>query len=289
MEMRARLLALGGILILAASTASAQGEKKVSTATYDDVYCSGQIDGQAPPSGVYIVTGQEANSDSSFQEGDYVYVNKGSSQGVKVGDEFSVVRHISDPTTYPWFKWQFAIMQKLGQMWEDEGRLKVVVAQPNISITQIEDSCNYMQRSDIVVPFTERMVPQIRTEDHFDRFAPPSGKPLAMVVVAKDFVSAAGTNDTVYVNLGAGQGVKVGDYFRFFRYTGQNNETVYQLRNYAFQVFGFGGTSGIYTWQNTPREVLGEGVVMRATANSATVLITFSLREIYAGDYVEIE
>ena len=287
--MRAKLLALGGILILAASAASAQGEKKVSTATYDDVYCSGQIDGEPPPSNVYIVTGEEANAKSSFQEGDYVYVNKGSSQGVKVGDEFSVVRHVSDPTTYPWFKWQFSIMQKLGQMWEDEGRLKVVVAQPNISITQIENSCNYMIRGDIVVPLMTRTVPQIKNEDHFDRFAPPSGKPLAMMVVAKDFVSAAGTNDTVYVNLGANQGVKVGDYFRFFRYTGQNNETVYQLPNYAFQVFGFGGTSGIYTWQNTPREVLGEGVVMRATANSATVLVTFSLREIYAGDYVEIE
>ena len=38
-----------------------------------------------------------------------------------------------------------------------------------------------------------------------------------------------------------------------------------------------------------PREDLGEGVVLRTGPNSATVLITFSLREIFAGDYVELE
>lgn len=287
--MRAKLLALGGILILAALGAWAQGEKTVSTPTYDDVYCSGRIDGETIPRQTYVITGEESGTRNTFQEGDYVYVNKGSSQGVKVGDEFSVVRPIIDPTNIEWFKWQDSILQKLGQMWEDEGRLKVIVAQPNLSIAQVENSCGYVQRSDIVLPFAERPVPQLKAEDHFDRFAPPSGKAMAMLVVAKDFVSAAGTNDIVYVNLGANQQVKVGDYFRFFRYTGQTDETVFQLPNYAFQVFGFGGTSGIYSWKDTPREVLGEGIVMRTTPNSATVLVTFSLRELYAGDYVELE
>lgn len=287
--MRAKLLALGGILILAALGAWAQGEKTVSTPTYDDVYCSGRIDGATIPTQTYVITGQGSATRNTFQEGDYVYVNKGASQGVKVGDEFSVVRPISDATHEDWFKWQASILQKLGQMWEDEGRVKVILAQPNLSIAQVENSCGYVQRSDIVVPFAERPVPQLKPENKFDRFAPPSGKTMAMLVVAKDYVSAAGTNDIVYVNLGANQQVKVGDYFRFFRYTGQTDETVFQLKNYAFQVFGYGGTSGVYSWNNTPREVLGEGIVMATTPNSATVLVTFALRELYAGDYVELE
>ena len=41
--------------------------------------------------------------------------------------------------------------------------------------------------------------------------------------------------------------------------------------------------------QHVPREVLGEGVVLRTAPNSSTVLITFSEREIFAGDYVEME
>ena len=37
-----------------------------------------------------------------------------------------------------------------------------------------------------------------------------------------------GTNDIIYVNLGSEQGVRVGDYFRIFRYTGTQHETAYQ-------------------------------------------------------------
>jgi hypothetical protein len=53
--------------------------------------------------------------------------------------------------------------------------------------------------------------------------------------------------------------------------------------------YGFGAVSKKWNWTNVPREVLGEGVVVRTGPNSATLLITFSNREIYAGDYVELE
>jgi hypothetical protein len=38
-----------------------------------------------------------------------------------------------------------------------------------------------------------------------------------------------------------------------------------------------------------PRDVLGEGVVLRVGKNAATVLITLSEKEIFPGDYVELE
>jgi hypothetical protein len=44
-----------------------------------------------------------------------------------------------------------------------------------------------------------------------------------------------------------------------------------------------------YKWDNLPRQALGEGIVLRTGPNSATVLLTLSKQEIYAGDYVEIE
>ena len=44
-----------------------------------------------------------------------------------------------------------------------------------------------------------------------------------------------------------------------------------------------------WNWTNTPREVIGEGVVLRTGTNSATILTTYSLREFFVGDYVEIE
>ena len=41
--------------------------------------------------------------------------------------------------------------------------------------------------------------------------------------------------------------------------------------------------------KDLPREVLGEGIVLSVTRNAATVLITYSMEEMYAGDYAEIE
>ena len=41
-----------------------------------------------------------------------------------------------------------------------------------------------------------------------------------MIVESKDYQQSAGQGNTVYVNLGTNKGVKVGDYFRVFRYQG---------------------------------------------------------------------
>jgi hypothetical protein len=89
--------------------------------------------------------------------------------------------------------------------------------------------------------------------------------------------------------------VKIGDYFRIFRYQGTEHETAYQIKHVSFEIepefglSGFGSVPNKWNWQNVPREVLGEGVVVRTAPNSASVLVTFSLREILAGDYVELE
>jgi len=291
--MRGKIVLAGLILALSGVAASAQDR---AAAPYpNDVYCSGVVTTEAVPRDSYIITGEESNRDVVFSDHDYVFINKGSSKGVKVGDEFSVIRPVKDPTRFEWTKWQSSILRKMGTVWEDEGRVKVTDARPEVSVAQIERGCGYMQRADIVVPFVERPEPPLKPVQ-FDHFAPLNGKALAMVITSQRFQPQVGRNDIIYVNLGNSQGVKVGDYFRIFRYTGTQNETAYQTRGFAFNVdgdlgptYGYGAVSKKYNWSNMPREVLGEGVVLRTAPNAATVLITFSEREIYAGDYVEME
>ena len=291
--MRGKIVLAGLILALSGVAASAQNR---AAAPYpNDVYCSGVVTTEAVPRDSFIITGEESNLDVVFSDHDYVFINKGSSKGVKVGDEFSVIRPVEDPTKFEWTKWQSSILRKMGTVWEDEGRVKVTDARPEVSIAQIERGCGYMQRADIVVPFVERPEPPLKPVQ-FDHFAPLNGKALAMVITSQRFQPQVGRNDIIYVNLGNSQGVKVGDYFRIFRYTGTQNETAYQTRRFAFDAYGelgptygYGSVSKKYNWSNMPREVLGEGVVLRTAPNAATVLITFSEREIYAGDYVEME
>ncbi|MGA8224773.1 MAG: hypothetical protein WB780_24230 [Candidatus Acidiferrales bacterium] len=282
-------------LILALSAAGASAQLKAPTTTQDDIYCSGVVSNESVPRDTYVITGEGSNIQNTFWEGQYVYVNKGASQGVKVGDEFSVIRRIEDPTDIQWSKWQFSILKKLGTVWADIAKLRVVVAQPDVSITQIVKSCEYLQRGDVVLPFTERPAPPLKSESNFDRFAPPSGKPTAMIIAGKYWSVQGGTNSIVYVNLGVNQGVKIGDYFRIFRYQGTEHETAYQDPRIAFEIepsfglAGFGSVPKKWNWNNVPREVLGEGVVVRSAPNASTVLITYSLREVFAGDYTELE
>jgi hypothetical protein len=146
-----------------------------------------------------------------------------------------------------------------------------------------------MQRGDILLPYQERPAPALKDPATFDHFAPVSGKPVAMVVAARDYSQAYGKLNAVYVNLGTNQGVKVGDYLRIFRYQGSMAETVPQNKGYQYMIYGFGSAPTRYEWNDLPREVIGEGVVINVNRNSSTMIITLTSIESYAGDYVEIE
>jgi hypothetical protein len=297
--MRGKIVLAGLVLGLSGIAASAQAVPPAVPRS-GDIYCSGLITSESVPQDTIVITGEQSNYKMTFEGGDYIYINKGSGQGVKVGDEFSVVRPIpKDYYGIEWTKWQWSIMKKMGTVWEDEARAKVLIARPDVSIAQVENACDEVQRGDILLPFSERPVPPLKSET-FDRFAPANGKPLAMVITGKKFQQQVGSQDIIYVNLGAAQGVKVGDYFRIFRFQGTQHETDYQTPRYSFDmeqgdavkdvgIYGFGAVSKKYTWNNVPREDIGEGIVLRTGPNSATVLITFTLREIFPGDYVEVE
>ena len=57
----------------------------------------------------------------------------------------------------------------------------------------------------------------------------------------------------------------------------------------AYKAYGFGSAPVAYEWDNLPRQVLGEGIVLRSGPNSSTVMLTTVREEIYVGDYVEVE
>jgi hypothetical protein len=177
----------------------------------------------------------------------------------------------------------------MGTPYLDAGQVRVVNVLPKVSVAQVTFSCEYMQRGDIALPYQDRPTPPFKGAEAFDHFAPVSGKPVAMVVAGKQNADLYGKNSTVYVNLGSGQGVKVGDYLRIFRYQGSRAETVPQTKDFQFMMYGFGSAPQRYEWNDLPREILGEGLVLNVSRNSSTMMITLTSGQIYAGDYVEIE
>jgi hypothetical protein len=254
-----------------------------------DVYCAGTVTRTAPPTDTYIISGVESAVRILFNQGDLVFINRGSSQGVQVGAEFLVSRKVKDPSAAKWFVWQKDLMRAMGDTWADIGRIRVVHADANTSTAEIILFCEQMQRGDIVRPFTARQVPNYKPPAKLDIFAPPNSKPMAMIVTTRDFGQVTAAGKIVYVNLGTEQGARIGDYYRIVRYQGDRHSTVYTPRGQEHAIVGFGSAPGAWKWSDLPREILGEGIVLGVSPNASTLLITDSLREIYAGDYVEIE
>ncbi len=299
--MRAFAAAFSFAFLLAASGASAQSAsqtpavnstQRVSEATspdYTAVYCSSFVTDERLSNDTVLISGEESNVKVIFGRGDYVYINKGSAQGVKVGDRYSIARQVQDETKVQWFKWQDKLLKAMGTVYKDAGQLIVTTVQPNVSIAQISFSCDYVQRGDLLRPYQDRPSPPYRAGAKFDHFAPVSGKPVGMLVVGQDFSQLYGKNSIAYINLGNDQGVKTGDYIRIFRYQGSMAETAPTTKGVQYKLYGYGSTPTKYEWNDVPREVLGEGIVINTSKNASSVFITYSRIEAYAGDYVEVE
>jgi outer membrane protein OmpA-like peptidoglycan-associated protein len=273
--------------LLALGAGAAMAQQGPKTPNPNDIYCSGMVTREAIPADTYVISGEESSYKITFGDGDYVLINKGSSNGVKVGDEFQVMRAEKSATHIKWFEYQPSLMSAMGTQWLDVGRVRVAHVEANVSAALVVSSCDFMLRGDIARPFVQRPAPALRPTDH-NRFPASSDKNQGMVVSAKDWAQVVGMNSIIYVNLGSSQGSKVGDYVRIFRFQGTRHDTVYQNRNTQYTRMNFGHTPMPYSWKDLPREQLGEGIVLRTSENASTVLITFSLRDMYMGDYVEL-
>ena len=292
--MRANLAAL--CLVAFAGTGVCYGQSAPATPAattlqpgYTSIYCSGFLKDTKLPDDLYVISGEQAGYKIIWAQPENVYINRGSDHGVRIGDRFMVVRQATDPGRIEWFKGQDKLARAIGVLYSDVGQLRVVSVLPKTSIAEIIFSCDYVERGDIVRPFEERPIPPYKEVGPFDHFAPVSGKPVGTVVTSSAFQQSEGQGMTVYVNLGAAQGVKVGDYLRLFRYQGQDIEYAPQTKGYAYHIYGFGGTPVRYEWKDIPREVIGEGIVLNASRNAATIFVTYSSVDVFPGDNVEIE
>src|SRR6266852_8342229 len=202
-------LTVGLGLIVSAGAAKAQ-QYAPTTPTQATLNCSGVVTDKPVAKDTYLISGEDSRFKTTFSTGDYVFINQGAEHGVKVGDQFEVIRAVSDQTNLTWFKYQSMLRRAMGTTYADIGQLRVIHVDAKTSTAQMAMACDPMQRGDIVRPLAPRPAPQFHAAK-LDIFAAPSGKKTAMVVTTKDFGTIAGAGKIVYVNLGSEQGVRVGD------------------------------------------------------------------------------
>lgn len=274
--------------------------ERVQTPTYADVYCAGFISKQILPDANYIAGGLQTPTTTKFTRGDLVYLQ---GTGYSAGAEFAIVRALRDVNEYEMYPGEKKLLKETGQPYEDVGRVKIVDVRNKMAIAQIEYACDGINPGDTAIPFAEKPAVSFRAPVHFDRYLPASNKLSGRIVMGKDFDSVVGTGQKVYFNLGANQGVKVGDYFRAVRYYEADLKDPVdslsfkaaiaedtQKKTPSVDPHMFTKSNGpVIHVSDLPRRAVGEIVVIGVTPTTATGMIVFALEEVHAGDNVELD
>lgn len=283
----------------APSTASFPTER-VQTPTYADLYCAGFINKQTLPDANYVAGGLQTPSTTKFTRGDMVYLL---GTGYSAGAEYEIVRALRDIDEYEMYPGQKKLMKETGQPYEEVGRVKIIDTRSKTAIAQIEYACDGVNPGDTAIPFAEKQSVTFHTPVRFDRFLPASNKLSGRIVMGKDFDSQLGTGQKVYINLGANQGVKVGDFYRAVRsYEADLQDPVDSLsfkaaiaedtqkKTPSVDPAMFTKSNGpVIHVRDLPRRAVGEIVIIGVTPTTATGMIVFALEDVHAGDGVEAD
>jgi hypothetical protein len=274
--------------------------ERVQTPTYADLYCAGFLNKQLLPNARFVAGGLQTPTTTKFVNGNMIYLAGG---GYQTGQEYMIVREMTDVNEYQIFRGQLAMVREAGQLYSELARVRIVDTREKMAIAQIEFSCDPVNPGDFAVPFVVKDQIPFHPQIHFDRFLPRNNQVMGRILLAKDYDSELGTGFKVYLNIGSNQGVKIGDYFRAVRsYTADLQDPVDSLsfkastsedtqkRPPTIEPNFFNMTKGpkIHI-ADLPRRAVGEIVIIGTTPTTSTGMIVFSLEDVHLGDAVELD
>ncbi len=309
------------------NTMELEEESPMPPVNAHDAYCSGFIaSGYRFPS-LRIVTSTDRTRESLAQ-GDVVYLNGGTAEGVENGSEFMIIQKgqtVSHPVTG----------KAIGTMILRMGRVKVISAQEHSSIGQITMSCDEIRYGFGLIPYKPIPIPwDIKASEQLPIYLPESGKTAGRVIWAEDRLESVGRNNIAYVDFGTGQKLAPGDKLWIYRYADstlldtthdlfrQQKINVGEKDLFRSQKSGSatadtrqpsgttevaespaaasssspsdtrmpaGNTTTAAKAASGYRKFLGEGVVLTTEANTACVKVLLSTEDIHPGDYAQVE
>jgi hypothetical protein len=274
--------------------------QRVQTPTYADLYCAGFINKQTLPDANFVAGGLQTPTTTKFVRGDMIYLM---GTGYSAGAEYEIIRALRDVNEYEMYPGQKKLLKATGQPYEEVGRIKIVDTRHKAAIGLIEYACDGVNPGDTAIPFAEKQTLMFHAPVHFDRFLPAGNRLSGRIVMGKDFDSQLGTGQKVYLNVGANQGVKIGDYFRATRsYEADLHDPVDSLSFKAAiaedtqkktpsvdpAMFTKGNGPVIHV-RDLPRRSVGEIVIIGVTPTTATGMVVFAMEDVHAGDDVEVD
>lgn len=275
--------------------------------------CGGFITLAPTGPSLQIVGAVDEERQRLFGEGDQIFINAGAQEGLRQGQEFSVLRPRGQ------FRSKFSRKKgSLGVYTQEVGRVRVVRVKDRSSVAEVVGSCDNLLFGDVLRPAPQATGPVSRAETALDVFAEPTGKQTGRIVLARDTREMLTRDQVVFIDLGTEDNVKPGDYLTVFRpnakgvLVGWGDEIVRNARDgYESDEFHGGKFSNgsqrvkdvndgiksetvktpkiLRSRPPVPRKVVGEVVVLHVEARTATAVITRVAQEIHTGDYVELQ
>ncbi len=272
-------------------------------ATGNDLYCAGYIRSTEATSQFKIIGGEEENRVTRFGQGEVVYLSTGGAQNIRPDMLLSITRprgKFNSP-------YQRTGGKALGIFVQEIGVLRVLEVQGQTATARIVVSCTEAQLGDLLVAFRERRAPETDISKPIPRYQPTSGQKPGRIVLQREQRENIGPRDVVYVDLGAENGVKVGDKFTIFRNQPDdgnifnfNDDDVVIRQSGGYESDKFKGgkfsnghpSEGRQQVKNTrptiPSKIVGELIVIAVEGKSATAIVTRTTQEVHTGDRVEV-
>lgn len=274
--------------------------QRVLMPTYADLNCAGFMSRQTLPDANFVEGGLQTPQTTKFTTGEMIYL-KGT--GYTLGAQYEIIRALRDIDEYEMFPGQRKMIKATGQAYGEIGRVRIIDTRSKSAVAQIEYSCDPINPGDTAIPYTDKPTIAFHPPLRFDRFMPSGSKVTGRIVMAKDFDATLGTGQKVYFNVGANQGVKVGDYFRAVRnYEADLKDPVDSLsfkaavsedtqkKEPSVDPAMFGKSNGpVIHVRDLPQRAVGEIVVLSTTPTTATGMIVFAMEDVHAGDKVELD
>ena len=284
--------------------------RNMRVAERNNIYCAGYVQHSPIDTSRKLVGAVEEQEQFLYSQNNFVYVNVGANGGVKPGDVMTVVRPRGQVDT------RWTRKGNLGFYVQEVGAIEIVRVKSEVSVARVKTSCDNFLLGDLVQPMSVRVAPEYSQRPALDLFSDPNGKALGRLFMARDNVEMPTRDFIVYIDLGAEDNVKVGDYLTIFRPLGKGNpyfgdwgESV-SARNDGFQSFEYRGgkfsnqaarkrgdnaRGKVVTTEDAKedrpriRKVVGEMVILNVKERTATAVITRTAQEIHTGDWVEVQ
>jgi hypothetical protein len=281
-------------------------------AARNNVYCAGYIQTAPINTNFEVVGADDEREQNNYASGEFVYINQGSNNGVKVGNTYSVVR--------PRGQFQTKLSNKKGKLGfyvEEIGTVEIVRVRGDISVARVKNSCETILLGDLLQPLEVRNVPVSKSRPALDLFAEPNGKTIGKIVMGRDARESFSRDQIVYIDLGAEDSVKMGDFLTIFRPLGKGGSlNIQEDENMSSKDVDYGSETfkgnpfsimsprkagetaegAIVKTSNAKkrrpaglRKVVGDMIILNVKEKTATALILRNAQEIHLGDYVEIQ